>query len=57
MLLFAWLWSAPASARAILEQDTVQQSAVAPLFESHEPLHLTLEAPLDEVFKERGQES
>ena len=57
VLLFAWLWPAAASARAILEQDTVQQPTFAPLFESHEPLHLTLEAPLDEIFKERGQES
>ena len=56
MLLFAWLWPAPASTTAVLEQDSVQQTA-APLFESHEVLHLTLEAPLDEIFKERGQES
>ena len=57
MPLLAWLWPTLASASTVLEQETVQQSAVAPLFESHELLHLTIEAPLDEIFKERGQES
>ncbi len=57
VLLFAWLWPAPASTTAVLKQDTVQQGGVAQLFESHELLHLKLEAPLDEISRERDQES
>jgi hypothetical protein len=38
--------------------DSVRQAAVsAPLFASHEPLTLTIEAPLSTIFKERGQDS
>jgi hypothetical protein len=58
----ALLVSAPAIAGSPADlgeglRDTLQPSTGAPLFASHEVLHLTLEAPLDEIFKERGQES
>ncbi len=33
------------------------RAASAPLFASHEPLRLTIEAPLSSIFKERGDES
>ena len=43
---------ATATSEAALRQDTT-----APLFESHEVLQLTLEAPLSDVIMERSQES
>lgn len=38
--------------------DSVRQAAAsAPLFASHDPLAITIEAPLGTIFKERGQDS
>lgn len=44
----------------VLAQDTGPDSAFAasaPLFATHEPLRLTIEAPLTSIFKERDQQS
>jgi len=45
------------AAPGIAQHDSASADLASPLFTSHELLELTIEAPLNTVFKERGQES
>ncbi len=45
------------TAPGIAQQDTASANLIGPLFTSHDLLQLTIEAPLNTIFKERGQES
>lgn len=51
------LWGLPVSAQVLVPDSVRQRAAQAPLFASHQALRLTIEGPLDAIFKERGQKS
>jgi hypothetical protein len=57
MLTWAVVWTLPASAQIDVPDSIRQAAASAPLFASHDPLRLTIEAPLTTIFKERDPES
>ncbi len=45
------------AAPGFAQHDTASAELANPLFTSHELLELTIEAPLNTIFEERGQES
>ncbi|MBI2073207.1 MAG: hypothetical protein HYT81_09295 [Gemmatimonadetes bacterium] len=57
MLTLAVVWSVPAFAQIEVPDSLRQAAASAPVFASHDPLRLTLEAPLNTIFRHRDQES
>lgn len=50
-------WNAPAFAQIEVPDSIRRAAASAPLFGTHDPLKLTIEAPLTTIFKERDPES
>ena len=50
-------WSTSGSAQTAIPDSIRRIAASQPLFASHEPLRLTIEAPLTTIFKERNPES
>lgn len=50
-------WTAGGRAQGVIPDSVRQAAASAPLFATHDPLTLTVQAPLTTIFKERGQES